>query len=134
MRYVLDASVAVASLRANEPNHTRAVTFLTPLIKGIDSIVVPSSIFCIEVASALARAGFAMREVERFVAAFLARADVVTIGPVRARRIQRVAVTTRLRAADAMYVWLAAHEGLALVTADLEIHERAAAVCQLANV
>jgi hypothetical protein len=38
MRYVLDASVAIASLRPNEPSHAAAVAFLTPLLKGVDAI------------------------------------------------------------------------------------------------
>jgi predicted nucleic acid-binding protein len=57
MKYVLDASVAVASLRPNEPHHAAAVAYLAPLLKGRDAIVVPA-IFRIEVASALARARF----------------------------------------------------------------------------
>jgi predicted nucleic acid-binding protein len=130
MKYVLDASVAVASLRPNEPLHGAAVAFLSPLLSGHDAIVVPA-IFRIEGASALARAGFRPAEVDRFVRGFLANAAVVTIGPKRARRIQGVAVATRLRAADATYVWVAETEGIPLVTADQEIHQRAAARCQV---
>jgi predicted nucleic acid-binding protein len=130
MRYVLDASVAVASLRPNEPLHAAAVAHLSPLLKGRDSIVVPS-IFRIEVASALARSGFTRAQVGRFVGGFLAHATVVTIGPQRAKRIQAVAVATRLRAADAIYVWLAEAEGIPLVTADREVHRRADSRCQV---
>ena len=130
MKYVLDASVAVASLRPNEPLHGAAVAFLSPLLRGHDAIVVPA-IFRIEVASALARAGFTPVQVDRFVDRFLANAAVVTIGPKRARRIQRVAVATRLRAADSTHVWLAEREGIPLVTADQEIHQRATARCQV---
>ena len=130
MRYVLDASVAVASLRPNEPLHAAAVAYLSPLLKGRDSIVVPS-IFRIEVAYALARCGFTAAQVTRFVGGFLAHATVATLGPRRAKRIQALAVATRLRAADAIYVWLAQAEGIPLVTADQEIHERAAARCQV---
>ncbi|HEX3770253.1 MAG TPA: type II toxin-antitoxin system VapC family toxin [Polyangiaceae bacterium] len=130
MKYVLDASVAVASLRPNEPLHSASVAYLSPLLKGIDAIIVPA-IFRIEVASALARAGFAAPQVERFVEAFLSNATVVTIGPQSSRRIQAVSVATRLRAADAIYVWLAETKALPLVTADREIHQRAAARCQV---
>jgi len=55
--YVLDASVAVASLRPNEPGHTAAKKRLGVLLTGSDTLVVPA-IFGIEVASALARVGF----------------------------------------------------------------------------
>ena len=130
MRYVLDASVAVASLRPNEPLHAASVAFLSPLLKGADAIVVPA-IFRIEVAAALARVGFTPAQVARFVGEFVARATIVTIGPVRTARIERIAIATRLRAADATYVWLAARDGIPLVTGDAEVHRRAAGTCQL---
>jgi predicted nucleic acid-binding protein len=130
MRYVLDASVAVASLRPNEPLHAAAVAFLSPLLKGDDAIVVPA-IFRIEVASALARAMFTPAQVARFIGAFVARATIVTIGPRRAIRIERVAIATRLRAADAMYVWLAGREGIPLVTGDAEVQQRATSACRV---
>jgi predicted nucleic acid-binding protein len=130
MRYVLDASVAVASLRPNEPAHAASVAYVSPLLRGVDAIVVPS-IFRIEVASALARSRFSALQVRRFVRGFLARATVVAIGPRRALEIESVAVATRLRAVDAIYVWLAEARGLPLVTADEEIHQRAAARCRV---
>jgi predicted nucleic acid-binding protein len=130
MNYVLDACVAVASLRPNEPSYSAAVARVTPLIRGTEAIVVPS-IFQVEVGSALTRAGFTAAEVERFVSGFLANATIVTIGPERARRAQRIAMTTRLRAVDAIYVWLAARERLPLVTLDREIFERGRALCDV---
>jgi predicted nucleic acid-binding protein len=132
MKYVLDASVAVASLRANERLHAASVAYLSPLLAGHDSIVVPS-IFRIEVASALARAGFTAAQVGRFVGAFLAGARVATIGPKRAIDIQAVAVDTRLRAADAVYVWLAQKEGIPLVTGDREVQQRGSSRCQVVS-
>jgi hypothetical protein len=75
--------------------------------------------------------GFAPVQVDRFVDGFLANAAVVTIGPKRARQVQKVAVATRLRAAEATDVWLAETEGIPLVTADQEIHQRATARCQV---
>jgi predicted nucleic acid-binding protein len=42
MKYVLDASVAVASLRPNEPLHAAAVAFLSPFLKGRDALVIPA--------------------------------------------------------------------------------------------
>jgi predicted nucleic acid-binding protein len=84
MKYVLDAPVAVASLRPNEPSHAAARAYVSPLLAGRDTIVVPS-VFRIEVAAALARAGFTSAQVGRFVNAFVARARVVTIGPQNGR-------------------------------------------------
>jgi predicted nucleic acid-binding protein len=131
MKYdVLDASVAVASLRPHEPSHAAAVARLTPLVRGVDSIVVPT-IFRVEVGSALARAGFAPRDADRFIDGFLANATVVTLGPVRTRSAQRVASTARLRAVDAIYAWLAAREGIPLVTLDREVLQRASSVCEV---
>jgi predicted nucleic acid-binding protein len=132
MNYVLDASVAVASLRPAEPLHAASVAYLSPLLAGRDTIVVPS-IFRVEVASALARAGFTAAQIGRFVGAFLAGARVATIGPKRAVDIQAVAVDTRLRAADAVYVWLAQKEGLPLVTGDAEVLLRGAGRCQFVS-
>ena len=63
--------------------------------------------------------------------AFLRGAVERTIGPRAAHAIARIAVQTRLRAADATYVWVAARTGLALVTADQEILMRAGAQCQV---
>jgi predicted nucleic acid-binding protein len=130
LRYVLDASVAVASLRPNETHHAAAVAYLSPLLRGVDEIVVPS-LFAIEVASALGRAGFDGAQVSRFLSPFLARARLVTIGAVSARQIWPLAVASRLRAADAVYVWLASRRALPLVTSDKEVHQRAASLCQV---
>jgi predicted nucleic acid-binding protein len=40
-------------------------------------------------------------------------------------------MATRLRAADAIYVRVAQHESLPLVTADQEIQQRASARCRM---
>ena len=97
---------------------------------GLDEIVVPA-IFRIEVASTLARAGFTSDQVNRCVEVFLVHATVITIGPKCARRIQAVSVATRLRSADAIYVWVAESRGVPLVTADDEIRKRAAKRCRV---
>jgi predicted nucleic acid-binding protein len=124
VRYVLDASVAVAALRAGEPGHADALRRCMRLFSGRDDIVVPA-IFDIEVTSALVRRGIASDRVASFFERHLASRRLVTIGP-RAIRAARVIVnTTRLRAADALYVWLAVREDVPLVTADREVIERA---------
>lgn len=56
---------------------------------------------------------------------------VATIGPLRARRIRDLAIASRLRAADAAYVWLAAQEAVPLVTLDREMVQRGSAFCQV---
>jgi predicted nucleic acid-binding protein len=101
-----------------------------PLFAGRDEIVVPA-IFDIEVVSALVRRGAAPASVDRFFEKHFASRKLVTIGPRAARAARLVASSTRLRAADALYVWLAAREGLPLITADVEVFQRGASVCQI---
>lgn len=121
--YVLDASVAVAALRPNEPRHAAARRRLVPLLTGSDTIVVPA-IFGVEVASALARVGFPAASARRYADSFVSRGRLVTIGPRVARATMELAVRTRLRAADALYLWVAMKEGLELVTTDAELIKR----------
>jgi predicted nucleic acid-binding protein len=54
-----------------------------------------------------------------------ANRTTVTIGPRAARGARNVAGVTRLRASDALYVWVVAREALALVTVDEEVIRRA---------
>lgn len=120
MKYVLDASVAVAALRATEPHHAAALKRCLPLFAGHDEIVVPA-IFDLEVVSALVRRGVSPTSVDQFFAAHFAGRKLVTLGPRAVNAVRRVIGLTRLRAADAVYVWVAAREGLPLVTADREM-------------
>ncbi len=122
--YVLDASVAVSSLRGSDPNHARAGSHLAPLLQGVDSVVVPV-IFDVEVVASLVRAGYGAADARRAADLFVARARVVTLGPRAARAASGVAARTRLRTGDAIYVWVAEREGLSLVTFDREILTRA---------
>lgn len=130
MRYVLDASVAVAAARPREPSYAASIRRVSRIFAGLDEIIVPA-IFPIEVASALSRTGFDGRWVDAHVDHLVAAATVVVIGPVRAKRIQRVAMATKLRAADATYAWLAGKEGIPLVTLDVEVQRRAPSVCRV---
>jgi predicted nucleic acid-binding protein len=56
MKLVLDASVAVAASRPNEPSHAVSRARITRVLAGHDEIVVPA-IFPIEVGASLARVG-----------------------------------------------------------------------------
>ena len=95
-----------------------------PLFAGRDDIVVPA-IFDLEVTSALVRRGVAAKRVSTFLDQHLRRRRLITIGPRAIRTVRGVVATTRLRAADALYVWVAVREGLPLVTLDREVIERA---------
>jgi predicted nucleic acid-binding protein len=123
--YVLDASVAVAALRDREPGHRAALRRCLPLFAGRDEIVVPA-LFDLEVTSALVRRGIAPDRVTAFFDRHLRSRRLVTIGPRAVRSVRAVINATGLRAADAAYVWVAAREGVQLVTADREVLERAA--------
>jgi predicted nucleic acid-binding protein len=131
MRLVLDASVAIASLRPKEPGYKAARARLRRLAGGEDVAVVPS-LFVPEVAGALARLGFAAASIDAFLAALTsAPHEVTTIGPKGALAAARIAVATKLRGADAIYVWLAAREGLPVCTLDREIMARGPAACRV---
>jgi predicted nucleic acid-binding protein len=125
VKYVLDASVAIAALRSTEPFHSEALLRCMPLFAGDDEIVVPA-IFDIEVSSALLRRGVAPSSIDRFFDAHFSSRRLVTIGPRAIRAVRAVIDKTRLRAADALYVWVAAREGLELVTGDREVLSRSA--------
>lgn len=132
MKLVLDASVAVAAVRPNEPDHLRARARVDAILTGRDELVVPA-IFPIEVTSALARrAAWPQPQIAAYVARLLAPpCRVVTIGMRSASAASQLAAATRLRAADAVYVWLASKEAVLLVSSDAEILQRGAAVCQV---
>jgi predicted nucleic acid-binding protein len=96
-----------------------------PLFAGRDEIVVPS-IFDLEVTSALVRRGVTLDRVAAFFEQHLAARRLVTIGPRAVRAARSVVTAARLRAADSLYVWVAARENVPLVTADREVIQRAA--------
>jgi predicted nucleic acid-binding protein len=131
VRYVLDASVAVAAARPNEPTYRAAYARLLRILSSADDLVIPA-IFPIEVASALARTGSPAPIIELYVDSLLQPpTELVTLGPMRARKIQGLAVRLKLRAADATYAWVAMRAGVPLVTSDQDVLQRAGAVCQV---
>jgi len=128
--YVLDASVAVAAVRPSEPSYQAARARLASLLAGLDSIVVPA-IFDIEVTAALVRRGASIATVQEYLERDLAAREIITIGPRAARAISGVAARTRLRAADAVYAWVASSRGLPFVTLDREIAQKVGTLCQV---
>jgi predicted nucleic acid-binding protein len=128
--YVLDASVAIAAVRSYEPSHRAARARLVALLTGVDDIVVPA-IFDVEVTSTLVRGRASSSAAREYLDRDLAARQLVTIGPRAARAISGVAARTRLRAADAAYVWVASSRGLPLVTLDLEVAQRVGTLCQV---
>ncbi len=121
---MLDAAVAISALRAGDANHTRAASYLAPLLQGIDSIVVPA-IFDVEVVATLVRAGYTSANARRAADLFIGSARAVVLGPRAAKAASSTASRTHLRTGDAIYVWVAEREALQLVTFDAEILARA---------
>jgi len=131
MKLVLDASVAVAAARPNEPSHTASRARVARVLAGHDEMFVPA-IFPIEVGAALARVGEPTAAVYAYVDTLMSvAAAVATIGPLRARKIRDMAIASKLRAADAAYVWLAAEETATLCTLDREMTQRGGAFCRV---
>lgn len=131
MRFVLDASVAVAAARPSEPSHGSARGLVTCVLAGEHQVVVPA-IFPIEVGAALVSVGESITAVRAYVDGLVSAAEpAASIGPRRARQILELAMQARLRAADAAYVWLAAHESVPLYTLDRELAERGSAFCRV---
>lgn len=131
MKLVLDASVAVAAARPNEPSHAASRVRVSRVLGGGEEVVLPA-LFSIEVGAALARVGEPPAAVRAYVDALVSSAvQIVAIGPRNARKVRDLAIAAKLRAADAMYVWLAAKEGIPLCTLDKEIVQRGAAFCQV---
>ena len=124
MKFVLDASVVIASERPIEPGHARSRAVVDRVLRGDDEIVVPA-LFGIEVVAALARRGHDPIAVEQLVDALVAPpAESLTLGPRRAKLVARFAARHRLRAADACYAWIASLRGVPLVTLDEEVLRR----------
>ncbi len=128
--YVLDASVAVAAVRAGEPSHIAARARIASLLAGDDDIIVPA-LFDVEVTSALVRGRASPAAARRYIEHDLGARRLVTIGPRSARAISAVAARTHLRAAAAAYVWVAGARHLPLVTLDRDIGRRAGKLCQV---
>lgn len=132
MRLVLDASVAVAAYRRDEPNHAAARARVQRIQMGRDTLIVPS-IFVAEMTASMMRRGMGLAFVEHHVSRLFSRVDeCATMGPKRGQKVADMAARTRLRAADAFYVWLAAERRATLITDDIEVIERAAGVCKIA--
>jgi predicted nucleic acid-binding protein len=131
VRLVLDASVVVAAVRGGQPSFVAARARVNRALRGDDELVVPT-LLVVEVAASLARVGESDEKIHELVARLTAAPhQVVPLGTGRARRSMDVAIAARLRAADAVYVWLASARRLPLCTIDREMAERGGALCKV---
>ena len=113
--------------------HRAARLRVAGVLSGDDTIVVPT-LFAIEVAASLARVGVQLQAVRAYVDQLLSRASAIPLGPRAARQAQETAMRWKLRAADAVYVWLAVREGVPLCTIDRELDRRAGGACAVIGV
>jgi predicted nucleic acid-binding protein len=72
------------------------------------------------------RRGITPERVAAFFERHLTARQLVNIGPRAVRAARAIVNATRLRAAAALYVWVAAREAVPLVTADQDVIQRAA--------
>lgn len=98
------------------------------VLSGGDEIVVPT-LFAVEVAASLARIGVRLSAIRSYVDRLLDGARVIPLGPRAARQARETAMRWKLRAADAIYVWVAERENLPLCSLDRELGRRAAGAC-----
>ena len=125
MKVVLDASDVVAALRRDEPARETALQRCIALERSGTRLVVPAT-FDVEIASAVTRRGGDPKAALTFVERNLPARRLVPIGRRALVAVLAVIEVTKLRAADALYVGVAAREGLPLVTLDRKILDRAA--------
>lgn len=124
-RYVVDASVFVAAIRRDEPEHDAAREVLQ-FLSGRGLQLFAPSILLPEIASALARRGGAAADIEAIVAAIetLHGGRMAAVDDHLALQAVRLAAGMRLRGCDAVYVALAAESGASLVSLDAEQRSR----------
>ena len=126
---IIDASVAVALVNADEKEHGRCWSWFEGA-RRVDEPVSAPVILLAEVAAALSR-GMGDRSLAHRVAQRWARLDLIELVPVTmalAERAAAIAAEHRIRGCDAVYVALADSSGEPLITLDRQQLERGAAV------
>ena len=126
---VLDASVWVAALIKNERHHAESASFLSRLVQNRRTAFVPVLVLA-EVAGAIARQSRDTALAETGLR-FLRAQGWLSIQPLtesQGETAAAIAAQQFLRGADAVYAALARQLGTPLVTWDIELLERAAAV------
>jgi predicted nucleic acid-binding protein len=122
---VIDASVLVARFHSGDKFHEKSVGIFENLIEGGKVLRVPSLAF-IEVAAAVRRqtkstplANAVLRALKNL------KMEVWDLDDVLTRSAERIAATTGMRGADAVYVAVAMECGDSIVTLDAEQKKRA---------
>lgn len=132
MMVVIDASVLVSDAVSTDINHVVSRNWLRSYINNGNEIVVPTLVLP-ELSGPVMRrtqsnAGLAGLAVTQFKS--LPRLRLVEIDQTLAENAAQLAITLRLRGADAIYVALAQQLNIPLVTWDNEQLNRAAGIVQ----
>lgn len=123
---IIDASVWVAALLANDANHDASAAVLRALVQRKQQTATPV-LALPEIAGAIARRT-GDNELAVAAVAFLGKQawlEFVEIDELLARISTDIAIQQRLRGADAVYVALASQRDGMLITLDREMLERA---------
>jgi predicted nucleic acid-binding protein len=126
---VIDASVYVALVNADEQDHESSWVWLEQAVAAEDGIVAPA-ILLAEVAAALSR-GVGDPALAHRVLRQLASSEVIELIPVTLATAEQAAVIAadhRIRGCDAIYVALADQLDTCLITLDRQQLERGAAL------
>ncbi len=126
---VIDASVYVTLLDANDPEQANCLAWFTAAATTDETIVAPSLILS-EVAAVISR-GRGDAELAKAVVRTLEESAVISlvaVTPQLAKSAAVIAADQRVRGADAIYLALAQQLGDVLVTLDRQQLQRGAAV------
>jgi predicted nucleic acid-binding protein len=129
MILTIDASVFISASRQQEVHHAESMAFMQWLDANPTPVTNPT-LALTETAAAIGRVSQEIGLANRTVAMVEALQDYTNVGltVTRARASARLAISYRLRGADAVYVQVAREFGTVLVTWDNEMLQRASAV------
>jgi len=126
---VIDASVYVSLVNADERNHDQSLAWFSQALMESEPVVAPA-ILLPEVAAALCRGTGDTRVVRTVIEQLQAstRIELAAVSLDMAERAARIAGQHRIRGCDAIYVALAEQLDCELVTLDRQQRERGSAV------
>ena len=130
-KLTIDSSVIVASLLANEPRHEEAFRIWESVLSGVNSAIMPYSIF-VEVVAAVKRrtgSGQLSREVMRELRK-IENIAFVDLDSKAAEEAAEIAIRTGTRGMDALVIQVAKDFGSELITFDDEMMEKAKTVLE----
>jgi len=128
-KLTIDSSVIVASLLDNEPRHEEAFRIWESVLSGVNSAIMPYSIF-VEVVAAVKRrtgSGQLSREVMRELRK-IENIAFVDLDSKAAEEAAEIAIRTGTRGMDAIVIQVAKDFGSELITFDEEMMEKAKTV------